>query len=327
MHKIMGRRAVRCWMCGILVLMLALVAAPVVSADDAFPQSAKSYLIQRDGATLWASEPDLRLPPASLTKIMTALIALERGKLDRIVAVSAAAAAETGSRMGLREGDLLTLRDLLAGMLIKSANDAAHAVAEGVAGDLETFILMMNARAATLGMRDTHYADVSGHDTPEHYTTARDLVKVAEVAMLQPLFRELVASEKLKVTTIDKKRTFRLQTSNRLVGVFPGLTGVKTGYTKGAGRCLVAMAERDGKLATLVLLNAPKRWRDAPRMLESALADPPLVVAAAPEAQRGKGARSHKTTRAQVVKVSTKARPGHHLPHPTTQFRGKPLQL
>ena len=254
-----------------LFFLMAALLTPAWGAEEApFPLRAKAYLVQKDGVPLWAHQERESLPPASLTKIMTALLALEMGRLEKVVVISPEAAAETGSRIGLRAGDRLTLNDLLQAMLIKSANDAAHAVAEAVAGSTGNFIALMNARAAALRMTDTHYADVSGHDFADHYSSARDLAILAETAMRYPRFRQIVATPKKMIRTVDAKRTFRFRNSNRLIGTMPEVTGIKTGYTRGAGRCLVSMAERDGSRVLLVLLNDAQRWSDAPRLFEQA---------------------------------------------------------
>ena len=255
----------------ILFLLLFALLSPALGAEEApISLRAKAYLVKKDGVPLWAYRERESLPPASLTKIMTALLALELGHLEKIVVISPEAAAETGSRIGLRAGDRLTLNDLLQAMLIKSANDAAHAVAEAVGGSTGNFIALMNARAATLQMTDTHYADVSGHDFAEHYSSARDLAILAETAMQDPRFRRIVATQELKIRTVDAKRTFRFRNSNRLIGTLPEVTGIKTGYTRGAGRCLVSMAERDGSQVLVVLLNDTQRWSDAPRLFDQA---------------------------------------------------------
>jgi D-alanyl-D-alanine carboxypeptidase (penicillin-binding protein 5/6) len=251
-------------------LFFALLSTTWGAEKAPIPLRAKAYLVKKDGVPLWAHRERESLPPASLTKIMTALLALEMGRMERVVVISPEAAAETGSRIGLRAGDQLTLNDLLQAMLIKSANDAAHAVAEAVGGSTGNFIALMNGRAAALQMTDTHYADVSGHDFADHYTSARDLAILAEAAMRHPIFRQIVATQQLKIRTVDAKRTFHVRNSNRLIGTIPEVTGIKTGYTRGAGRCLVSMAERDGSQVLVILLNDTERWIDAPRLFDQA---------------------------------------------------------
>ncbi len=254
----------------LLLAACLLLAATFARADDPFPEAASAYLVQAGGTTVWSHQTEERLPPASLTKIMTALLVLERGNLGQVVTVSPAAAAETGSRLRLRAGNRLRVGDLLSAMLIESANDAAHVLADYLGGNEERFVAMMNARAAKLGLKDTHYVNCAGHDDPQHYTTASDLARLTEAALAHPHFRETVAQVRQTIRTVDGKRTFRLENSNKLLPLYPGMLGVKTGYTNKAGRCLVALAERDGVEVLLVLLHAPDRWNIAPRMLDSA---------------------------------------------------------
>jgi D-alanyl-D-alanine carboxypeptidase (penicillin-binding protein 5/6) len=252
------------------LLLLLLLSAPGARASgvDPFPQAAAAYLIQAGGTTVWTHQADRRLPPASLTKVMTALIVLERGRLDETVTVSRTAAAETGHQLHLRAGEKWRAEDLLAATLIESANDACRALAEHIAGSQERFVALMNARAARLGLQDTHFMNVAGHDHPQHYSTAADLALLAEAALAHPLFRDLVATESLTIRPLNSQRLYRMQNSNKLLGRYPGMVGVKTGYTPGAGRCLIALVERDGVEVLVVLLRAPNRWNTAEKMLD-----------------------------------------------------------
>jgi D-alanyl-D-alanine carboxypeptidase (penicillin-binding protein 5/6) len=254
------------------VLLLTVPAAALAAArsDDPFSRSARSYLVQVGGTTVWSHQADQKLPPASLTKIMTALLVLERTNLSQTVTVGPSVLAETGSRLHLRPGDRLRVRDLLAAMLIESANDAAHVLAVHTAGSEERFARIMNARAAQLGMKNTHFTNSAGHHDPDHYTTANDLVILTEAALARPLFRELVSKVRYQIRTVDGKRLFKLDNSNKLLPKYTGMAGVKTGYTPEAGRCLVALAERNGVEVLIVLLRARDRWNLATRMLDSA---------------------------------------------------------
>lgn len=254
----------------LLLTAALLLAAPAAYAADPFPTSARAYLAQVGGTTVWSHQADQKLPPASLTKIMTALLVLERANLNATVTIGPEIAAETGTRLRLRAGDKLRVRDLLAAMLIESANDAAHALAAHVAGDEARFARIMNARAAKLGMKNTHFVNSSGHHDPAHYTTANDLVLLTEAALDRPMFRELVSKVKYEIRTIDGKRRFKLENSNKLLPKYEGMVGVKTGYTPEAGRCLIALAERDGVEVLIVLLRAKDRWNLASKMLDTA---------------------------------------------------------
>lgn len=238
--------------------------------SDRFPQAGSSYLVALDGTGLWERAADVPRAPASLTKIMTALLALEGGRAsDGWVRVSARAARETGSRAGLRQGEELRERDALAAMLIGSANDACLALAEHVAGSEAAFVERMNARAAELGLAHTRFRNPCGHDAGGHLSSARDLLALTRAALELPDFRRLVALERISLTT-RRGRTLAIRTHNELLGRVEGVRGVKSGYTGAAGRCLVALADRDGREVLLVLLDARDRWWTAAALVEAA---------------------------------------------------------
>jgi D-alanyl-D-alanine carboxypeptidase (penicillin-binding protein 5/6) len=251
----------------IVALAFAIAACSVHAVEDPFPRVAEAYLVKRSGVVIWAGHADARLAPASLTKMMTALVALESGRLDETVTVSRAASRESGSRIGLKAGQQLRVRDLLAAMVVRSANDACRALADhfGV-----TFVPRMNQRALALELRDTQFVDACGHDRPGQYSTATDLARLAEHAMAQPEFARLARSQRITLATVDGRRKFYLTTTNALLGRYEGAIGVKTGTTGRAGNCLVAIAERKGVRVVLVLLNARNRWGQAQGMLDRA---------------------------------------------------------
>lgn len=257
----------------IITLIVTLLAAGPSEAADPFPRAAAAYLLKRDGTTLWANRPDRRLPPASLTKVMTALLVIERGDLDAVVTVSRSAAAETGTRLGLRPGERVRAGDLLAATLLNSANDACHALADHVAGSERRFVALMNERAVRLGLAGTHFTNACGHHHPHHYSTAADLARLTEAALTHPRFRKLVALPRHRIRSLSRKLTYHLENRNRLLTRYPGAAGVKTGYTPEAGRCLIALAERDGVRVLLVLLRARARWEVADAMLDRAFAE------------------------------------------------------
>jgi D-alanyl-D-alanine carboxypeptidase (penicillin-binding protein 5/6) len=243
-------------------------------APDRFPRAGAAYLVVRDGALLWARNPDAPLPPASLTKLMTALLAAERGAPERWITVSPRAARETGARLGLRPGERLRAGDALAAALVASANDACLALAEHVGGTAEAFVAAMNGRAAALGLAATHFENPCGHDAPDHRASARDLLALTRAVLAVPALRELVARERLEVVTAGGRR-LAATTRNSLLGRVRGLTGVKTGTTDGAGRCVIARAERDGTEVVVVLLAAPDRWFTAAALVEAAFRERP----------------------------------------------------
>jgi D-alanyl-D-alanine carboxypeptidase (penicillin-binding protein 5/6) len=212
------------------------------------------------------------MKPASLTKMMTAIVAVEALAPGDAVLVSKRAAAADGVRLGLRAGMRLPAEHLLAAALLRSANDACLALAERVAGSEIAFVARMNERAAALGLADTHFANACGFDAPGHYASARDLARLADAALDKPRIAAIVARESGTATTSDG-RLFRFDNTNVLIGRVDGARGVKTGWTRAAGRCLVAMAERAGTRVLVVMLGAPDRWWDAVAMIESAFED------------------------------------------------------
>jgi len=190
------------------------------------------------------------------------------------VVVSRAAARVGGYRLGLRTGQRISLVDLLAAILIRSANDAAIAAAEHVGGGVKGFMAMMNAKAQELGMLHSHFENPHGLDEPGHYTTARDMALLTRVAMEHPAFAQLVRTRETRVTIwlrgargpLPRQRI--VQSHNKLLGRLEGADGVKTGYTDAAGRCLVASASRGEQRMIAVLLKDPQRWTDAATLLE-----------------------------------------------------------
>lgn len=229
-------------------------------------------MVEARGKVLWSHRAERPLPPASLTKIMTALVFLESGMpLDGVVTVSANAQRATGSRLRLRAGEQMRAGDALSATLLPSANDACLALAEHVAGSGAQFAARMNLRARSLGMTRTHFTNPCGHDHPKHLSTARDLALLAAAAMRQPAFAALVGTVNLRVATLGG-RSFELENKNELVGRYPGAIGVKSGFTPRAGKCLVAVAVRDGVTVMLVLLNGPNRWWDSAATLDRAFA-------------------------------------------------------
>jgi D-alanyl-D-alanine carboxypeptidase (penicillin-binding protein 5/6) len=256
------------------VLLAAALVAPAAGAPqeppDRFPAAASAYLVELDGRPLWGRQVARPRPPASLTKLMTALLALE-ADLDpgAWVAVSPRAAGATGARAGLRAGEALRAGDLLAASLLASANDACLALAEHVAGSEAAFVDRMNARAAALGLADTHFSNACGHDAPGHLSSPRDLLRLARAALAHAEVRRLVALEQATVVT-RAGRALALRNTNALVGLVEGARGVKSGYTPAAGRCVVALVERRGVELLMVLLDAPVRWWAALGLVELA---------------------------------------------------------
>lgn len=254
-----------------LLLLFAAVAGAGPVADE---QPAAAWVLERDGVVLGAHRADRRMPPASLTKLMTAVLWVQQPALrDAEVSVSARAAAATGARVGLRAGERYLGRDLLGAMLIRSGNDACLALAEQAAGTAEAFVELMNRAAQLLALRETRFSNPCGWDAAGQHSSARDLLKLAKIAMEYPEIRELVAAPQMRLATVDRKVVHDLENTNLLLGRLRGARGVKTGFTARGGRCLVALAERDGHTVWLVLLAAPERWWTAYVLVERAFRD------------------------------------------------------
>jgi serine-type D-Ala-D-Ala carboxypeptidase (penicillin-binding protein 5/6) len=219
------------------------------------------------GRVLYEHDSGKRLSPASLTKIMSALVILEHGKLDDLVTVSPAAARAHKTHLRLKAGQVFKLDDLLKAMLIVSANDACLAAVEHVGGDEMQFVTLMNAKAATLGLRNTHFSNGCGFDGPDHYSTAEDLAALSVIALEQPIFRNLVKEERAMITPVNGNRAYMLHTTNRLLGRIPGVEGIKTGFTSKAGRCLIAKVSQNGSDLLLVILNSNRRWNTATSLI------------------------------------------------------------
>ncbi len=255
----------------LLVALLALMNGFSVNAyAEALTVSASSaVLIEADsGRVLYEKNADMRRLMASTTKIMTALVAIESGDLDRRIKIPKDATGIEGSSVYLVEGEVLTLRELLYALMLRSANDAATAIAIAVGGSVSSFADMMNRRAQELGLADTHFDNPHGLDSDEHYTTARELAIITAEAMKNPTFAEIVGTYK-KTLPMNNEPDVRLVVNhNKLLRTYEGCIGVKTGYTMKSGRCLVSAAERNGVRLIAVTLNAPNDWSDHKRMLD-----------------------------------------------------------
>jgi serine-type D-Ala-D-Ala carboxypeptidase (penicillin-binding protein 5/6) len=253
-----------------LPLAAAAAGAPLT---DHFPGMAKAYAVAIDGQPTWGAAMDMPRQPASLAKLLTALVLLEQPgwSADADVRVSAAAAGIEGSRIGLRVNEVLRAGDLLTGMLVRSGNDACLALVENAAASMGAFASMMNARAAALGMRASHFVHPCGLDGNGQRTTARDLLKLGEAARLQKAIAMRAGAESARVST-RAGREIRFHNSNALIGRDPLAVGLKSGFTSQAGNCLIALGERDGHYVIIVLLDAPNRWWEVTSAMARALA-------------------------------------------------------
>ena len=251
---------------------LALACLTLLSTNFAYsadsPQTCAQAAVLIEASTgkvLYANNVHTKLPMASTTKIMTALLAIENGNLDEIVTTDASAYGTEGSSIYLQLEEEMSLRDLLYGLMLASGNDAAVAIAVHIGKGVERFAEMMNARAKEIGALNTHFVTPNGLPDENHYTTAYDLALIAAEAMKNDVFREIVSTQYYQTTTGDYTRTFK--NKNKILWQYDGGTGIKTGYTQAAGRCLVFSAQRDGMELVGVVLNCPDMFNDAMNML------------------------------------------------------------
>lgn len=237
-------------------LFAAAESMPALSAHAAILIEAGS------GDIIYEKNSREKLPMASTTKIMTALVALEEGDLSKTVQVAEDACGVEGSSIYLTAGEELTLEDLVYALMLESANDAAAAIACEIAGGIEPFADRMNRLAETIGLTGTHFTNPHGLNDEEHYTTAHDLAKLTAYALQNEQFRKIVSTYRHQIPLRGDEGIRVLLNHNKLLRMSEDVIGVKTGFTKHSGRCLVSAAERDGVCVIAVTLNAPDDWRD-----------------------------------------------------------------
>ena len=251
------------------VLLLFSSSVNILAADGINVSAESAVLIEVSGGrVIYEKNAYSRMPMASTTKIMTALVAIECGDLDRIVSVSEKAVGVEGSSIYLYPGEKLSMRDLIYALMLESANDAAAAIAISTAGTVEEFARLMNLKAEEIGLEDTHFENPHGLDSEQHYTTAYDLACLSAYALRNDCFREIVSTYKRVIPLRDNEGSRVLLNHNRLLRSYDGAIGVKTGFTRKSGRCLVSSAERDGVTLVSVTLNAPDDWNDHREMLD-----------------------------------------------------------
>jgi D-alanyl-D-alanine carboxypeptidase (penicillin-binding protein 5/6) len=238
---------------------------PVVYAKSAI------LLDGRTGKILFQKDCFKPMPPASTTKILTTILALETGNTEEIVEVSFRAASTGEAALGLVEGDKIRLLELIHGALIRSGNDSCVAIAEEIAPSVEEFVGLMNLKAKTIGALQTDFYNPHGLPHPQHLTTAYDLALITRYALENPTFAEIVKKKYYHVRWQSPRRTQFIKNTNYLLWTYPLATGVKTGTTFKAGKCLVASAEYKGQRVIAVILNAQDRFGEAKRLLEYGL--------------------------------------------------------
>lgn len=305
--------------CRALLLAALLVALFPVShglADDEPAITADSAILieAETGRVIWEKDADARHYPASMTKMMTCLLALENLPPHAPVPISKRAAETEAVPLELHEGDVLDAEELARGMMLRSDNGAAVAFAEKIDGSVPRFADRMNARAAEIGLTDTHFANPNGLTDPNHYSTARDMARLARYAMTNPDFRAIVRQQRAQIHwKYPKQRTLVAETTNDLLGHYAGLDGIKTGWTEAARGCLAASAKRGGLRLIAVVMHSPEeknRFTDMAKLLDYGFAHAKMVH----------GASKEKLQRKLWVKGGTKgtvgAMPAENLDYP-----------
>ncbi len=252
-----------------VIFAFAIIGVRAVRAESS--SAGEIAMELSTGTVLEESNADKKLPMASTTKIMTALIIIEENDLDEVITVSDEAVGVEGSSIYLKKGEQIDIRDLVYGLMLRSGNDSAAALAIHNSGSIEKFVEKMNAKAEALGLSNTHFTNPSGLPDDEHYTTARDLGEIARYAMQNETFKEVVGTKNYN----GKFRNF--SNKNKMLYNYDGANGIKTGYTLKAGRCLVSSAERDGMDVVCVVLNSPDMYLRSERILDECFKNYKLV--------------------------------------------------
>jgi len=248
-------------------------AAETIDTQAGMSAKAACLIELHSGRVLYALNADAPLPMASTTKVMTALLALEKAQLSEPVTCGDASYGVPGTSIYLGVGEILTMEEMLQGLMLSSGNDAATAIAEHIGGSVQGFADLMNARALELGATNTHFVNPHGLPNGEHYTSARDLARIACQAMKLPDFRRIVSTQRASIPWEGRDYNRQLRNKNRLLGEYPGATGIKTGYTRAAGRCLVFGAQRNGLEIVGVVLGCPNWFDAAEDLMDAAFAE------------------------------------------------------
>lgn len=256
----------------LLTLLIACVNLFFVNKYDqaAYGYNGSSSIVMEVSTkrVLYGKNINQRLPMASTTKIMTGLAVLENSKLDEVVTIPRKAVGVEGSSIYLKEGEKLTVKELLYGLMLRSGNDAATALAIHTGKSVEGFVKMMNDKALSLGLKNTHFTNPHGLHNQNHFTSAYDLAYISATAMQNPVFAEIVGTKFITIGGMDGNRY--LYNKNKLLKSYPGATGVKTGFTKKAGRCLVASSKRNGMEVIAVTLNCGPMFEECSRLMDKA---------------------------------------------------------
>lgn len=267
MKTIIRTRSFTLMLCVVLLLLTPLSSIQAENSTVTTHARAAALIDVESGRILYSSRGDEPMLIASLTKIMTAIVAIENGDLASKVKVGKNAFAKEGSSIYLKQGEEMTLENMLYGLMLRSGNDAATAIAEHIGGSEEGFVYMMNTKAEELGLRNTHFANPHGLDAEGHYSSANDLAVLTAYALHNPVFKEIVKTEERTADNPYEKWDYKWRNKNKMLYLYEGADGVKTGYTKKALRCLVSSATRNGQQLVAVTINDGDDWNDHANLL------------------------------------------------------------
>lgn len=335
MHEQRARRggarpalaAATLWLAASVLILGGPGAVSFAAPGDPPHVTARAALVldAQTGEVLWQRNGDMQLPPASTTKVLTTLIALESGRLDEQFTVSANAQSQSPSKIDLRAGQRVRLMDLTYALMLKSANDAAVVVAEGLSGSVESFAVRMNKRAREIGATNSNFHNPNGLPDDEHVSTAHDLAMILRHAVTVPGFRGVASTQQTEIPVVGNSvRMVSVKTHNRLLGGYVVPVVGKTGYTRAAGRCFVGAAELGGHEVVIAVLGSTNLWGDARKLIEYGL------TSVAPEESSGlqfaaydaptikRGTSGHASHHSGAV-----AKSGGHKSHRTTASAGK----
>ncbi|EAX46582.1 Serine-type D-Ala-D-Ala carboxypeptidase [Thermosinus carboxydivorans Nor1] len=255
---------------GLIPWLIALLVLPNTGWSAPLDLTAKSAIVieASTGKVLYAKDAETKRYPASTTKMMTLIVALEHGNLNDIVTTSANAASTEGSSLWLAPGEQLKLLDMLYGVMLVSGNDATVAVAEHISGSVEKFARLMTEKAHAIGATNTNFTNSSGLPDPNHYTTAHDLAKIAAYGYKNPFFAEIVSTKHKVIPWPGKDHDRDLYNENKMLWLYDGANGVKTGYTEAAGPCLVSGAKRNNIQLIAVVLDSERMWEESMALLD-----------------------------------------------------------
>lgn len=262
------RKEIRIILLSLITILLLSIGAYAEDVQIEISASSAVLLVSGSNELLFEKSAYEKRPMASTTKIMSSIIAIESGRLDEEITVTQEMTAVEGTSMGLLPNDRVSVSELVYGMLLSSGNDAANATAITIAGSTDAFVSMMNDKAKQIGMLSTHFVTPSGLDADDHYSTAYDMALLGSYAIENEQFLEICSSSSAVVDYGNPPYKRRLTNHNKLLKIYDGAIGIKTGFTKKSGRCLVSAAERDGVTLICVTLNDADDWNDHKKLLD-----------------------------------------------------------